>query len=349
MGKYLHTLDEYYSNYQNRSFIESLLLNPNISRWDIFFFILFFVFMTILRFLVVGIHNDIVEKSTILSKLPKKCLLDRVNEKWDISKDGCLYKWKENFWFALWHGFSFIYTFILLLSMSGFLNNKNGWVKMCFKERTGKWFILVTEDEFKENKRGWPYMYITNYVHYFMILQISFWSSCLFYLKYEIKRKDFYVFILHHLSTLMLLIYSYTLNFWRIVLLMMFLHDIVDVVLYISKTLNYSKKKYQRFLTPFYIFFVLSYFFCRIIILLFYIIIPLSDINQVKSYTDGFIHSHSDVPGGFVPVIFMWMLMFMHFYWFYLILRMTRVFIIKTSNAKDGREQKKKKKKKNAL
>ncbi|SBT46647.1 translocation associated membrane protein, putative [Plasmodium ovale wallikeri] len=77
MGKYLHTLDEYYSNYQNRSFIESLLLNPNISRWDIFFFILFFVFMTILRFLVVGIHNDIVEKSTILSKLPKKCLLDR--------------------------------------------------------------------------------------------------------------------------------------------------------------------------------------------------------------------------------------------------------------------------------
>ncbi|SBS87799.1 hypothetical protein, conserved [Plasmodium ovale curtisi] len=159
MGKkYLHTLDEYFSNYQNRSFIESLLLNPNISRWDIFFFILFFVFMTILRFLVVGIHNDIVENSTILSKLPKKCLLDRVNEKWDISKDGCLYKWKENFWFALWHGFSFIYTFILLLSMSGFLNNKNGWVKMCFKERTGKWFILVTEDEFKENKRGWPYM-----------------------------------------------------------------------------------------------------------------------------------------------------------------------------------------------
>ncbi|SBT72567.1 translocation associated membrane protein, putative [Plasmodium malariae] len=328
---YLHTLDEYFANSKNRGFIESHIINPKISRWDILFFMLFFLFMTVLRFLVAGVQSDIIKKESILYNICSNTLLDKLNKKWEISKDGLIYKWKENFWFALWHGFSFVYNFILLLSMSGYLNNTNGWIKMCFKETTGKWFFLVTEEEFKENKRGWPYMYINNYVYYFYLIQMSFWTSCLFYLKYEKKRKDFYVFVLHHLSTILLLLYSHIMNFWRIGLLILFVHDIVDVALYISKTLNYSNPKYQKYLTTFYILFVFSYFFFRIILYLFYIVIPLSNMNVIKTYTDGYVTSYSDIPGGVFPVVFLWLLMVMHFYWFFLILKMTRVFIINSS------------------
>ncbi|GAW83177.1 hypothetical protein, conserved [Plasmodium gonderi] len=329
-GHYLHTLDEYFANVKNKGGLEWIIINHRISRWDFVVFLFLFVFVTILRFLIAGIYTDLIGENNILYSMSRKSLLDRINKKWDIAKDGCIYKWKENCWFAFWHSFSFIYNFFLLLFMSGYVNNKNGWVKMCLEEPTGKWFFLVTEDEYMENKRGWPYTKIDNSVHYFYLLEIAFWSSCLFYLKYEIRRKDFYVFIMHHLSTILLLVYSHFFNFWRLGLLVLFVHDIVDVALYISKSLNYSNPRYQKSLTMFYIFFVLSYFFFRIIIFFFYIVIPVSNLENIKSYTDGFITSYMDVPAGIVPVVLLWMLMFMHFYWFFLILKMTRIFINKT-------------------
>ncbi|SOV82344.1 translocation associated membrane protein, putative [Plasmodium sp. gorilla clade G3] len=327
---YLHTLEEYFLSAKNKGYIEQYLINPKLSRWDFIIFFVFFVLITLLRLVVSGVQKEIIRKNSILYRLSRNSLLDRVNKKYDISKSGSLYKWKENFWFALWHSFSFTYNFILLFLMSGYLNNKNGWIKMCFKERTGKWFFLVTEEEYNENKRGWPFMYINNYVYYFYILQISYWFSCLFYLNYEIRRKDYYVFVLHHLSTIILLTYSHVLNFWRVGLLILFVHDIVDIVLYVSKLLNYTNLKSRIFLTFFYILFVLYYFFFRIFLYFYYIVLPLSNTKIIRSYTDGFISSHKDVPGGLVLLIFLWTLMAMHVYWFFLILKMSRVFIIKT-------------------
>ncbi|SCM08428.1 translocation associated membrane protein, putative [Plasmodium chabaudi adami] len=334
---YFHTLDEYTENIKHSDYSAFTTFNPKLSEWTILALALGFIFMVILRYFVAGIRTKLISKDSILYKYSRSSILDQLNKKYDISKKGCLYKWKENFWFGLWHSFSLIYNIALLVSMSGYLTNTDGWVKTCFKEPTGKCFFLVTEDEYNDNKKGWPYMYLDNNVHYFYIMQISFWLSCLFYLKYEIKRKDYYVFIIHHLATLGLLLYSQFFNLWRAGLVVLFLHDIVDVWLYISKTINYSKPKYQKPLTIFYSFFVLSFFFFRIILFLFYFVIPLSNINMIKSYTDGFINSHNDAPMGYVPVAFLWMLMMMHFYWFYLTLKMTRIFIEKTykSNKSD--------------
>ncbi|CRH04099.1 translocation associated membrane protein, putative [Plasmodium relictum] len=328
--EYLHTLEEYFLSIKNKSYIEAYLINPKLSKWDFLIFLLIFMFVTLLRLLFSGINKVIVRNNSILYRLASNSLLDKINKKWNISKKGQLYKWKENFWFAIWHTFSFLYNFVLLLCMSGYLNNKNGWIKMCIKEPTGKWLFLVTEEEFSENKRGWPFMYTNNYVYYFYILQISYWSSCLFYLNYEIKRKDFYIFILHHISTIILLAYSHVLNFWRVGLLILFIHDIVDIVLYFSKLLNYSNIRSQILLSIFYVLFVLSYFFFRIFLYFYYIVLPLSNTKIIRSYTDGFISTHFDVPGGIVLIIFLWALMFMHCYWFFLILKMSRIFIIKT-------------------
>ncbi|CRG95557.1 translocation associated membrane protein, putative [Plasmodium gallinaceum] len=327
---YLHTLKEYFLSSQNKGYIEAYLINPKLSKWDFVICLLMFVFITILRFLFSGVNKVMVRNDNILYKLAKNSLLDKINKKWNVAKEGQLYKWKENFWFVIWHIFSFSYNFILLLYMSGYFDNKNGWIKMMIKEPTGKWFFLVTEEEFRENKRGWPFMYTNNYVYYFYILQISYWSSCLFYLNYEIKRKDFYIFVLHHISTIILLIYSHVLNFWRVGLLILLIHDIVDITLYSSKLLNYSNLKSRILLPLFYILFVLSYFFFRIFLYFYYIVLPLSNMKIIKTYTDGFISSHFDVPGGVVLIVFLWALMFMHCYWFYLILRMSRVFIVKT-------------------
>ncbi|VWU49700.1 translocation associated membrane protein, putative [Hepatocystis sp. ex Piliocolobus tephrosceles] len=332
---YLHTLDKYFNNYKNLSFTETYILNPKISIWDIYLFLIIFIGMIILRFLVTGIRSDVIKKGSILYNRCNKSLLDKVNYKLNISKDGAEYKWKENVWFALWHSFSFLYNFILLLSMSGYFNNKNGWVKMCLKETTGKWFFLVTEDEYNENKRGWPYMYINNYVYYFYILQISFWSSCLFYLKFEKKRKDYYVFVTHHISTISLLTYSHMLNFWRVGLVILLVHDVVDILLYLSKAIVYSKSQYKFYLNISYTCFVLSYFFFRIILYSFYVVMPLSDIHEIRIYTNGFVNSHFDVPGVVIQLGCMWLLMLLHCYWFYLIIKMTHTFIKQSINKEE--------------
>lgn len=335
MPKHLHTLDEYYSGFGNKGLFESYFINPRLSLSDIKTFLLFFVLLTVLRLLIAGLHkNTKTGGKSIIQKLSDNSLLNRINKKYQITSPATVHKWKENVWFFLWHTFSFVYNFVSLLLMSGYLNNKNGWVKMCIKEPTGKWFFLVTPEEFAENKKGWPYMYTLDSINNFYILQIAYWVSSLLFLNFEIKRKDYYVFVLHHVSTIILLAYSHFLNFWRVGLGILILHDIVDVFLYASKAINYCINRAEILLSVCYALFVFSYFYFRIYIYFIYVVLPLSNTNIIREYTDGFVNSHQDVPGGTVLIVLLWVLMFMHVYWFILIIRMTYLFISKMAKNK---------------
>lgn len=338
MEPYLHTLKEYYENVENKGFFEAYFISPALSKWDIIICIVTFLFFIYLRLALVGIkdENGFDEKG-IVKRISNNCLFNKLNDKYKLNNNNTqLYKWKENLWYALWHIFSFTYNFFLLLCMSGYLNQTDGWVKMCFKEPTGKWFFLVTQDELKQNKTGWPYMYTNSYVYYFYLLQISYWSSCLFYLNLEIKRKDFYMFVIHHVSTIFLLSFSHILNFWRVGLAVLLLHDIVDIFLYLVKFVNYSIFKYKDAVQSLlFVIFASTYFIFRIYIFFFYLVLPLSNIKVIRTYSDGFIKTHLEVPGGIFLILLIWILLIMHLYWFFLILRMSHQFIIKIKNKEE--------------
>ncbi|MBN3285857.1 CERS6 synthase, partial [Polyodon spathula] len=57
----------------------------------------------------------------------------------------------------------------------------------------------------------------------------------------DIKRKDFLIMLLHHLATISLITFSYVNNMVRVGTLVMCLHDVSDVLLEAAKMANYVK------------------------------------------------------------------------------------------------------------
>lgn len=74
------------------------------------------------------------------------------------------------------------------------------------------------------------------------VFQIAFYLHCAYASVYiETIRKDFFVLMLHHVLTIGLLLLSYCIRFHIIGLLVLFLQDVGDIFLELSKTLNYFK------------------------------------------------------------------------------------------------------------
>ncbi|MGH0174263.1 UNVERIFIED_CONTAM: hypothetical protein FKN15_067613 [Acipenser sinensis] len=75
---------------------------------------------------------------------------------------------------------------------------------------------------------------LTTELHYYYIVELSFYWSLMFSQFTDIKRKDFLIMFLHHLVTISLITFSYVNNMVRVGTLVMCLHDASDVVLEVS-------------------------------------------------------------------------------------------------------------------
>ncbi|MBN3326383.1 CERS6 synthase, partial [Atractosteus spatula] len=82
---------------------------------------------------------------------------------------------------------------------------------------------------------------LTADLHYYYIVELSFYLSLLFSQFTDIRRKDFLIMFLHHLATLSLITFSYVNNMVRVGTLVMCLHDAADVLLEAAKMANYAK------------------------------------------------------------------------------------------------------------
>lgn len=73
---------------------------------------------------------------------------------------------------------------------------------------------------------------------YYTFQLSSYWfqmsTQCL-----DVRRKDFFMILVHHLTCISLLIFSYSINLIRIGSLLIIVHDISDVFLEASKLLKY--------------------------------------------------------------------------------------------------------------
>lgn len=64
-------------------------------------------------------------------------------------------------------------------------------------------------------------------------------------LLFETKRKDFFVMVMHHLVTLLLIAFSLSFNFMRIGVPVMALHDVCDIFLEGAKAFKYTSRVRQ--------------------------------------------------------------------------------------------------------
>ena len=81
---------------------------------------------------------------------------------------------------------------------------------------------------------------------------------------FDIKRKDSVEMMIHHVVTLLLLTFSWMVNFSRIGALVLAVHDVSDVVLNFAKLLNYAHYRTATDVT--FAIFALTFFICRLVI-----------------------------------------------------------------------------------
>lgn len=88
--------------------------------------------------------------------------------------------------------------------------------------------------------RGYPAHAVTPGLARLYSLEMGFYISSIGVLAFwEIRRKDFWVMMTHHIVTLLLIAFSYDLNFLRVGCIILLLHDACDVLMEVAKMLKY--------------------------------------------------------------------------------------------------------------
>jgi len=172
-------------------------------------------------------------------------------------------KFHENLWYGIWHTLSFIAGTRILLNQ--------GWLYELFINSDN----TVLLSDFPQ------YADVMNARTYYLV-ELSFWISCCIYLFVETKRKDRIEMIIHHVSTVILVLYSYYYGFTRSGLLIMYLHDIGDVFLYLAKASQY--RRFQHIADIFFAMFAITFYIPRLVLLPVWVAYPLILVFNFEAY-----------------------------------------------------------------
>lgn len=197
--------------------------------------------------------NAILEKVfTAITKHPDEKRLEGLSKQldWDVrsiqrwfrqrrnqEKPSILKRFCESMWRFTFYLYIFTYGARLLNKSPWFWNTRHCWL-------------------------GYPYQPLTPELHYYYIVELSFYWSLMFSQFIDIKRKDFGIMFTHHAVTIMLLSLSYTINATRVGSLVLGLHDAVDAVLEAAKMANYCK--YQKLCDFFFLMFGIIFIVTRL-------------------------------------------------------------------------------------
>ncbi|XP_030580065.1 ceramide synthase 2 [Archocentrus centrarchus] len=174
---------------------------------------------------------------------------------------------------------------------------------------------------------GFPKQTMLESQYWYYILEMSFYGCLLFSVAFDVKRKDFKEQIIHHLATLVLLSFSWCANYIRIGTLVMLIHDASDVLLESAKLFNYAK--WEKTCQTLFVSFAIVFMVTRLIIFPFWLI-HCTWVYPVLYYPAFF--------GYYFFNTVLVVLLCLHIFWAYLILRMIRKFIFGTLT-KDERSE----------
>ncbi|XP_043934340.1 ceramide synthase 3 [Protopterus annectens] len=158
---------------------------------------------------------------------------------------------------------------------------------------------------------AYPKQYLLPSQYWYYIIELSFYWSLLFSVAFDVRRKDFKEQIIHHLSAIVLLSFSWCANYIRVGTIVMIVHDASDVFLESAKMMLYAG--FSHLANIQFTFFTLVFLVSRLIYFPFWII-HCTWVYPVNIYPPFF--------GYYFFNVMLVILQILNLYWAYLILKM---------------------------
>ncbi|XP_041758863.1 ceramide synthase 2 [Coregonus clupeaformis] len=124
--------------------------------------------------------------------------------------------------------------------------------------------------DMEEMWNGFPTLPLLPSQYWYYMIELGFYISLLFSVATDIKRKDFKEQIVHHVATILLISFSWLVNYIRAGTLIMLVHDASDYLLESAKMFNYAG--WRKTCNYIFILFAAVFILTRLVILPFWII-----------------------------------------------------------------------------
>nr|XP_020468745.1 ceramide synthase 2-like isoform X2 [Monopterus albus] len=178
----------------------------------------------------------------------------------------------------------------------------------------------------RECWRGYPRQPVAEAHYWYYILEMGFYLSLLLCVSVDVKRKDFKEQVIHHITTIFLIGFSYCANYVRIGTLVLLVHDSSDFFLESAKMFHYAG--WARMCDTLFIIFSLVFLVTRLVV-----------------FPSRVIHTTLILAREFFPTFFgyyffnalLLVLQALHIFWAYLILRMIYKFMFLGKVERDER------------
>lgn len=181
---------------------------------------------------------------------------------------------------------------------------------------------LYDKEWFYDTREVWtdfPKQSMLDSQYWYYVIEMSFYGSLLLSVAFDVKRKDFREQIIHHCATLVLLSFSWCVNYIRVGTLVMVVHDASDVLLESAKLFNYAK--WEKTCETLFVLFAVLFLVTRLIIFPFWLI-HCTWVYPPQHYPAFF--------GYYFFNVMLLVLQVLHIFWAYLILRMVHKFVFGT-------------------
>ncbi|XP_016421807.1 ceramide synthase 2-like isoform X2 [Sinocyclocheilus rhinocerous] len=178
----------------------------------------------------------------------------------------------------------------------------------------------------KEMWAGFPMLPLLPSQYWYYMIELGFYMSLLFSVASDIKRKDFKEQIVHHVATILLISFSWCVNYIRAGTLIMLVHDASDYLLESAKMFNYAG--WRKACNYIFIVFAVIFIITRLIIFPFWIL-HCTWVYPVTVYPPFF--------GYYFFNGLLFVLQCLHIFWAVLILRMAIKFLPGNNIVEDER------------
>ncbi|XP_069041598.1 ceramide synthase 2a [Lepisosteus oculatus] len=164
--------------------------------------------------------------------------------------------------------------------------------------------------------KGFPTLTMLPSQYWYYMIELGFYWSLLFSVASDVKRKDFKEQIVHHVATIILISFSWCVNYIRAGTLIMFVHDSSDYFLESAKMFNYAG--WKNTCNAIFIVFAVVFIITRLVIFPFWIL-HCTWVYPVQLYPPFF--------GYYFFNGLLLILQCLHIFWAALILRMAAKFL----------------------
>ncbi|XP_064647648.1 ceramide synthase 5-like isoform X2 [Lineus longissimus] len=175
---------------------------------------------------------------------------------------------------------------------------------------------------------GWPHQHVSSDLYWYYMIELGFYVALAFSLMTDVRRKDFYEMIIHHIATIGLLTFSWINNMVRIGSLVLVVHDAVDYWMEGAKMAKYIRK--QKICDAMFVVFAVVWFVTRLVIFPICIIKPIMVTPGLHNYVPGW-------PGLTLMKTQLIILLGLHIVWTYFIGRIAVKSVLYDNVQKDER------------